>query len=175
MITDFSVVDQPFMARLFSIGSLDGPLRLLEGSGIPFAEMETEFVARNRRVTLHEGHASGMAMGVSFQGALDRESDTIDVNGSLIPVFGLNNVLGAIPVIGDLLTSNDNEGIIGLTYQARGDVNEPQVLVNPLSVLTPGIFRRIFEFGGAPTVEEAAPPPQALSDAAKDNGQTQTE
>jgi hypothetical protein len=174
-ITDFSIVDQPFFARLFSIGSLDGPLRLLAGSGIPFSELETQYVARNRQLALHDGHASGLAVGFSFQGSLDRENDLIDVNGSLIPVFGLNNVLGAIPVIGDLLVSDDNEGIIGLTYQARGAVEEPQIVVNPLSALTPGIFRRIFEFGGAPTMEEAPPPAQVLSNAPKNDAETQTE
>jgi hypothetical protein len=176
-ITDFSVVDQPFMARLFSIGSLDGPLRLLQNEGIPFAEMEAPFKARGGQVNLVQGRASGVAMGVSFEGVIDRDNDTIDVNGSLVPVFGLNNMLGAIPVIGDLLVSQEWEGIFGLTYQATGDINEPQVVVNPLSVLTPGILRRIFEFGGPPEQfgATAAVPAQAVSGGAVDFTPVQTE
>jgi hypothetical protein len=166
-ITDFSVIDQPFMARLFSIGSLDGPLRLLQDDGIPFAELEAPFVASGGKLALRDGVASGMAMGVSFQGMIDRDRDTIDINGSLVPVYGLNSMLGALPIVGDLLVSKDGEGIIGMTYAARGELDEPQVLVNPLSVLTPGIFRRIFEFGGPPAefgptaVAPAVPPPGA--------------
>ena len=116
-------------------------------------------------------------MGVSFEGVIDRDNDTIDVNGSLVPVFGLNNMLGAIPVIGDLLVSQEWEGIFGLTYQATGDINEPQVVVNPLSVLTPGILRRIFEFGGPPEQfgATAAVPAQAVSGGAVDFTPVQTE
>jgi len=170
-ITDFSVTDQPFMARLFSIGSLDGPLRLLQDDGIPFAELEAPFVASGGKLALRDGVASGIAMGVSFQGLIDRDRDTIDINGSLVPVYGLNSMLGALPIVGDLLVSKDGEGIIGMTYAARGELDEPQVLVNPLSVLTPGIFRRIFEFGGPP--EEFGP--TAVAPVEPPPGATQTE
>jgi hypothetical protein len=160
-MNDFTLVDQPFMARLFSVGSLDGPLRLMQGSGIPFAEFEAPFVARGGRISLLNGRASGIAMGVSFQGVIDRDNGTMDINGSLVPVFGLNNMLGALPIVGDLLVSKDAEGIIGMTYRAHGDMDEAQVTVNPLSVLTPGIFRRIFEFGGPPQMEDIPAAPAA--------------
>ena len=160
-LTDFTVVDQPFFARLFSSGTLDGPLRLLQGEGIAFTRLEAPFSARGKMLTFREGRASGNALGVSFQGTLDRESERLDINGSLVPVFGLNAMLGELPLVGDFLVSKEGEGIIGLTYQARGDLDEPAVVVNPLSMITPGIFRRIFEFGGAPAQQSQALPPAA--------------
>ncbi len=176
-ITDFTVVDQPFMARLFSAGSLDGPLRLLQNEGIPFTELEAPFVARGGQVRFEEGHASGAAMGLSFEGMIDRDSDTIDISGSMVPLFGINSMLGALPLVGDILVSKEGEGIIGLTYQARGDLDEPDVVVNPLSMLTPGIFRRIFEFGGAPEQFEDAnlTPTQSVSDDTSISVPSQTE
>jgi len=176
-ITEFTVVDQPFMSRLFSVGSLDGPLRLLQNEGIPFSTLEAPFQARGGRVNISEGHASGAAMGISFEGVIDRDNDTIDINGSLVPIFGLNNMLGALPLVGDLLVSKEGEGIIGLTYQARGDLDEPEVVVNPLSFLTPGILRRIFEFGGPPEQFGAADmaPTQSASEDASGSTPSQTE
>jgi hypothetical protein len=176
-ITDFTVVDQPFIARLFSVGSLDGPLRLLQNEGIPFTALEAPFMARGGRVNISGGRASGAAMGISFEGAIDRDNDTIDINGSLVPIFGLNNMLGALPLVGDLLVSKEGEGIIGLTYQARGDLDEPAVVVNPLSFLTPGILSRIFEFGGPPEQFGAAvvPPAQSASEDASGSAPSQTE
>jgi hypothetical protein len=50
-----------------------------------------------------------------------------------------------IPVIGPLLTGPRGEGLFGLTFAITGPVERPQVLVNPLSALTPGIFREIFQ------------------------------
>jgi hypothetical protein len=86
-------------------------------------------------------------------------------------------MLGALPLVGDLLVSKEGEGIIGLTYQARGDLDEPAVVVNPLSFLTPGILRRIFEFGGPPEQFGAAvvPPAQSASEDASGSAPSQTE
>jgi hypothetical protein len=70
-------------------------------------------------------------------------------------------VLGAIPLLGDVLTSREGEGILGTTYSVSGDADEPEISVNPLSMLTPGILRRIFE-GRIPTAKPNAPPPKAV-------------
>ena len=36
------------------------------------------------------------------------------------------------------------EGLFGFNYTIRGTVERPQIGVNPLSILTPGMFREIF-------------------------------
>jgi hypothetical protein len=87
---------------------------------------------------------------------LDRKADKIDVTGTLVPVYGLNSFLGSVPLLGDILVSKKGEGVFGLTYAMKGNLSEPNITVNPLSVLTPGIFRRIFEFD-----PPKAPPPEA--------------
>ena len=46
----------------------------------------------------------------------------------------------------------------------RGDLNEPTLIVNPLSVLTPGIFRRIFEFSTPKEASQAATTPAAKAE-----------
>jgi uncharacterized protein YhdP len=146
LLTNFTLVDQPFLARLFSIGTLDGPLRLLQGSGIAFSRLEAPFASHGKVMMFQEGRASGPAMGFSFDGMIDRGNDSIDLNGSLVPVYTLNSMLGALPIVGNLITSKEGEGIFAMTYRIRGDLDEPTAVVNPLSVFTPGILRRIFEF-----------------------------
>ena len=54
-------------------------------------------------------------------------------------------MLGAIPLVGDVLVGKKGEGVIGVSYSISGDADKPEISINPLSVLTPGIFRRIFE------------------------------
>ncbi len=164
-LSDIVVTDQPFVARLFSAGSLDGPLRLLQGSGIPLSTVSVPFNARGKVVTIHEGRAAGPAIGATFEGMLDRKTEKVDVTGTLVPLYGLNSFLGAVPLLGDILISKKGEGIFGLTYAMKGNLNEPALSVNPLSVLTPGIFRRIFEYATpkAPP-PEIPPPPQASAE-----------
>jgi hypothetical protein len=73
-----------------------------------------------------------------------------------------------VPVIGDLLVSRRGEGVFGMTYSINGSVESPRVGVNPVSALTPGILRRIFEplpqregnVGGAHSLPPALPPPE---------------
>jgi hypothetical protein len=82
---------------------------------------------------------------MTADGYLDRPRNQIALKGSLVPIFGVNSILGAIPVLGNLLVSKKGEGVFGMTYSAQGNADEPKISVNPLSMLTPGIFRRIFE------------------------------
>ena len=63
----------------------------------------------------------------------------------LVPSFGVNSALGGIPIIGDLFVSREGEGVFSLTYSVRGELARAQVAVNPLSAITPGVLRRIFE------------------------------
>ena len=160
-LKNVTVMNQPFLARLFAAGSLEGPLQLLQGSGIPITKFEAPFTARGRTITIVGGRASGPAVGFSFEGTVDRRHDRLDIKGSLVPLYGINSMLSDIPVLGNLLTSKPGEGIIGLTYAVRGDIDEPDISVNPLSLMTPGILRRIFEFGAPKPATQIAPPPVA--------------
>jgi hypothetical protein len=162
-LTDIVVTDQPFVARLFSAGSLDGPLRLLQGDGISLTAVSVPFSARAKMVTIRDGRAAGSAIGMTFAGMVDRKAERVDLTGSLVPLYGLNSFLGALPVLGDLFVSKQGEGIFGLTYAMKGNLNEPVLSVNPLSVLTPGILRRIFEFSPA---KEPVVQPQASTEPA---------
>jgi len=159
-LNDIVVTDQPFLARLFAAGSFAGPLRLLKGEGIAITKFNAPFNSRGKIVTIHEGRASGPAVGGTFEGVLDRRTDHIELTGTMVPAYGINSMLGAVPILGDLLVSKKGEGVFGVTYAMKGPLEDPSLNVNPLSVLTPGILRRIFEF--APPKA----PPQAAGDPA---------
>jgi hypothetical protein len=144
-LKDFRLLNQPFLARLFSAGSLIGFSNLLQGQGIAIDELRVPFVARNGVLAINDARATGPAIGVSAEGYLDRPKNEVAVKGTLVPLFGINSVLGYIPLLGNLLVSKPGEGIIGMTYVVSGNADEPRISVNPLSLVTPGILRRIFE------------------------------
>ena len=64
-----------------------------------------------------------------------------------MPLFGLNNMFGQIPIVGLFLGGGSNEGLIGITYEVVGTPGAPVLRVNPISAMAPGVFRKIFEFG----------------------------
>jgi hypothetical protein len=153
-LEDFRLLNQPFLARLFSAGSLIGFTNLLAGGGIAVDELKIPFSANNGVFGIHDARATGPAIGISADGYLDRPKNEIALKGTLVPLFGINSVLGIIPGLGNLLVSRPGEGIIGLVYTVSGDADEPKVSINPLSLAFPGITRRIWE-GKMPEVSAA--------------------
>lgn len=144
-IRDFKVLNQPFLTRLFSAGSLDGLINLMQGEGIAVDKFDVPFSSKGGVVDIKGARATGPAIGLTADGYVDRPKNAIALKGTLVPLFGINSVLGAIPLLGDVLVSKKGEGVFGMTYSISGNADQPNVGVNPLSVLTPGIFRRIFE------------------------------
>jgi hypothetical protein len=51
-----------------------------------------------------------------------------------------------LPIIGIILGNGRDRGLIGVTFKLEGKAAKPQLQINPLSVIAPGIFRSIFEF-----------------------------
>ena len=55
-------------------------------------------------------------------------------------------VVGAIPILGQILGNGQEGGLIGITYRLSGAMASPTLVVNPISAIAPGIFRQIFAF-----------------------------
>jgi hypothetical protein len=158
VIKDFTIVNQPFLTRLFSAGSLGGFVDLMRGQGIAVDTFQMPFRVTGDVVDIHDARASGPSIGITADGYIDRSANKIALQGAMAPLFGLNSVLGAIPVLGNVFVSKKGEGLFGLTYSVSGNADQPQIAMNPLSMLAPGILRRIFQ-GATPS----APPAQANS------------
>ena len=161
-LRDFQVVRLPAMARLLSsAGSLTGLVEMLNGDGIGFSALDAPMVYTDGHLAINEARLAGPSIGLTASGDYNIDADNIHIDGVVVPSFGLNSMLGAVPVLGNLLVSRRGEGIVGMTYSVNGHVAEPRVGVNPLSALTPGILRRIFEPSQRSTapVVPAAPPP----------------
>ncbi|HWA90036.1 MAG TPA: AsmA-like C-terminal domain-containing protein [Rhizomicrobium sp.] len=154
ILRDFKIVNQPFLARLFSAGSLDGLLNLMQGQGIAVDKLEVPFTSKNGVIDVHGARATGPAIGLTADGWIDRPKNAIAMKGTLAPLFGLNSFLGNVPIVGQVLVGKQGEGVFGMTYSVKGNADQPDVSVNPLSVLAPGILRRIFE-GNMPKAAQA--------------------
>jgi hypothetical protein len=73
----------------------------------------------------------------------------VNVRGTLVPLYGLNNMFGQIPIVG-LFLGGSNEGIFGITYEVTGSTSNPRPMVNPISAIAPGILRKFFDFRELP-------------------------
>lgn len=143
---DFRVVRVPAMAHLLgSVASLTGFVEMLNGDGISFSSLDAPVTMNADEVAFAQARMAGPTLGLTANGNYNMGANDLDVDGVVVPSYGLNSVLGNVPILGNLLTSRRGEGIFGMTYAVNGPVEAPRVGVNPLSALTPGILRRIFE------------------------------
>lgn len=125
-----------FMADLLSAISVVGLLEQLGGEGILFDRAEGSFLLTPDVIEVRRGSAIGLSMGVSLEGLYRQDAQAFDMRGVVSPIYLLNG-------IGAVLTRK-GEGLFGFAYTLRGTAGDPQVQVNPLSILTPGMFREIF-------------------------------
>ena len=144
-VDDLTLTRAPILAQMLSLASLQGLGDTLSGQGLRFSEVESEFAFRDGRLSLRRTRASGPALGLTVEGEVALGERVLDLNGVLVPAYRTNSLLGDIPLIGDILVGEEGEGIVGLNYFVQGPFSAAQVGVNPLSALTPGVFREIFK------------------------------
>ncbi len=144
------IKDAPAIADLLSAISIVGLLEQLSGEGILLSEVDANFRLTPDRMILSRASAVGPSIGISMDGTYAVNSGVLDMQGVVSPVYLLNGI-GAI-------FTRKGEGLIGFNYRLRGPAQKPSVSVNPLSALTPGLFREIFR----------APPPDIPQEQGQD-------
>jgi hypothetical protein len=144
--SDLVFVDAPGMAKLLAATSPGGLADLFATTGLTFdrASADVAYDPRRRSVVLRQGQAAGGDLGITFDGRLDLAAETVDIAGTIVPIYHVNRLIGAIPLIGDILTGGNDGGLFAATYTVTGSFQDPQVDVNPLSALAPGFLRRLF-------------------------------
>lgn len=162
-IRNMQVVNAPVLTRILTVASLTGISDILTGSGLTFDRIKVPFKVENNVITVSEAYASGSEVGLTLGGTINQAARTTDMSGTVIPAYTLNTVLGKVPVLGKLLLGGANQGVFAINYSATGDSENPDIFVNPLSALTPGFLRKIFDLGdGAADAEtpDASPAPE---------------
>ena len=145
-IKDFRLKNAPVLAQIISSASIVGLLDNLNGNGLLFTKIAGTFVYKEDKLTLKDGVAVGPSLGLTMNGfeRYGKRENIVDVRGVVSPVYIINGVVKAIPIIGKIFGGEKGEGVFGVSYKVLGKSSNPKVLVNPLSILTPGAFRKIF-------------------------------
>jgi hypothetical protein len=107
--------------------------------------MVAPFQIENSVVTLKEMRAFSSSLGVTGTGRLDFGSQTIDLTGTVVPAYMINALPGRVPFLGRLFSPEKGGGIFAATYGLHGKLTDPTVAYNPLSALTPGFLRGVFD------------------------------
>ena len=102
-------------------------------------------------ITVDKGKAYGAALGIMADGDINPfQQGELDMKGTIVPSYTANSFLGKIPLLGEALVGGKGQGLIAARFSVKGTSENPQVSVNPLSLLTPGFLRNLFDVFDAP-------------------------
>ena len=139
-IRDFSVKGEAALARAAAGGPAGAQ------STVTFSRLRAEFTRHNGQLAVREGVVKGPIIGATIEGNIDYPGNQVRMSGTFVPMYGLNNMFGQVPILGLFLGGGSNEGLIGVTYEVVGTPGAPVLRINPISAMAPGVLRKIFEF-----------------------------
>ena len=144
-LSNFSIKGEPGLERLSS-AARDSSGRIENGTAA-FEKAQTQFSRSTGKIVFKEGAIWGPSVGATFDGSLDFAADRINMRGTFVPAYALNNIFSKLPVIGLFLGGGPNEGLVGVTFEVVGPLSTgPTLRINPISAVAPGFLRKIFEF-----------------------------
>ncbi len=160
MVDDFRVLGDPVVAEVVS--SIDEGRPPISGSPgarpgkrvvrqvFEFDTMHVPFSVGHGQFVMQDAFVRGPLLGASIRGKVDYKTERMSLGGTYIPLQGLNNAFGQIPLLGQILSGPRGEGIFGITFAIQGAMASPDVIVNPLSLVAPGFSREVSKMPPSP-------------------------
>ncbi|MDE0808418.1 MAG: AsmA-like C-terminal domain-containing protein [Alphaproteobacteria bacterium] len=156
-VRDFGLTKAPVLAQVLNAAFLPALVDILRGNGIRFKRLTATIDVTKKRAKILDALAFGSSLGISASGEIDRVTKVIDINGMIVPAYGLSRLIDQIPILGEIITGGEKEGLLAAAYLIDGVLYKPTVTVtvNPLTALTPGFLRALVRATNDP---DAVPP-----------------
>ena len=153
-VHDFTLREDPAIRKLTTEGlssqkreapdATDATGATIDPSAMSFRKLEAKFTKTGNDIEVSDGSMFGPTLGATISGRIDFAHDQVNLGGTFVPLFGVNNLFSQVPLFGPILGGDKHEGLVGLSYRITGSAAKPELSVNPLSVLAPGFLRQIF-------------------------------
>jgi hypothetical protein len=150
-LDQFVLRDAPALAKLLQAMTLYGLVEAVQGgNGLVFSRLVAPFSLTPEALVLTDARAFSASLGITAKGRLLREKRIAAIEGTIVPAYMFNTLLGRLPILGRLFSPEAGGGLFAATYRVQGPLDDPTVTVNPLAALTPGFLRGLFGLGGTP-------------------------
>ncbi|HUO55660.1 MAG TPA: AsmA-like C-terminal region-containing protein, partial [Rhodoblastus sp.] len=84
----------------------------LDPNSVSFSRLHAALQKSDGRLTIRDGIIANPSIGSTIEGWIDFDRDTLDLSGTFVPAYGVNNLFGQLPVIGLVLGGGHEEGLI---------------------------------------------------------------
>jgi hypothetical protein len=144
-ISEHRIRKAPLLAKLLTIATFTGIGDALSGNGMTFTGLIAPFTKKGDVIRLSDAKTAGPSIGITATGSINLNKNTLNITGVVVPANMFNEMIASIPLIGEVYGALTGDGLVAANYSLRGDMDDPAVMVNPLSVLTPGFLRGFFD------------------------------
>jgi hypothetical protein len=110
LINDYRIIKAPGFGKLLSVLSLTGIVDALQGEGVGFNVLRAPFTFDKGVLQIADAKATGVSLGYTANGRIFTATDTIDVEGTLVPAYVVNSALGKLPLIGGIFSGGEEGG-----------------------------------------------------------------
>jgi hypothetical protein len=143
-VEEFGIRNAPGAGKLLQALTIYGIPEAARGPGLAFSRLYAPFVLTEDTLSFSDAQAFSASLGITARGRILRRSDTLEVQGTVVPAYVFNSLLGRLPIIGRLFSAEAGGGLFAATFRATGALSDPSVSINPLAALTPGVLRGLF-------------------------------
>lgn len=146
-VDNYYLKKTPSVMKLLGLISLTnisfaGIENIISSNGIDFDTLVADATYKSGDITIPSIRLAGPSMTIVARGKADLNRNQIEIMGSILPNSLVNTIIKFVPLVGKVL-SNDNDAFLGVNFKITGDVDDPDVSSNPLSIFTPGELRSL--------------------------------
>jgi hypothetical protein len=152
-LVKFRLLNAPAFAKVLQGLTVYGVPEATSGPGLEFDRAIIPYAMGGGMLHLRGARAFSTSLGFTASGSIVLADGATNLDATIIPAYALNTLPGKIPIIGHLFTAEKGGGLFAVRAKITGPLTDPEVTVNPLSALTPGVLRDLFGMGGSQNSE----------------------
>ena len=146
-LENFVLINSPATLKLLSLPSFSGLSSALNNeTGIEFAYGKLNYKVNADNYSDINAFAVNDGIGLVLEGSIDRKNKLLNLEGQISPLHLISGIIQKIPFFGKLLIGEEGEGILAVEYSMSGNLDDPEVSSNPLTIFKPRLFERTLEF-----------------------------
>ena len=145
-LKDFVLINTPASLKILSLPSISGLVSIAEGQeGIRFGYGQISYTENEEIFNNINAYAVSDSIGLVMDGKIQREKSIVDMSGEISPMYLVNAIIQNVPIIGPIIIGDEGEGLFSIDFSLKGDVDDPEVSSNPLTIIKPRIIERALE------------------------------
>jgi hypothetical protein len=144
-VKDFSISKDAKYYDLIATSRLLDVFSLLQNNQDEFNYLEGPISKRGNVFNFDHALMLGGTVAFSFKGEAIPKEKTAFVNGTYGPLYLFEQNFKDVPFINELFGKNVEESLLAADFKVKKKGSETEFIFNPLSILTPGKTRNIFD------------------------------